>query len=421
MFFRSTGDVIHKIRTNKGLSDLDLSRKAGLKVKKLRNIESGEPPTKKDLEAICESLNAPVEIVRFLAGEISDEFKDEILEKPSKSLESIKDTLEIDTLSSKVGESGSNKEQIQPDFETDLGKLYQGDCRQILPRLNSKFDLIFADPPFNLEKNYGTEIEDDLSEEEYINWSIGWIKKAVPLLKSGGALFLFNLPKWNIHLAHYLAKHLTFKHWITIDLRFSLPIPNQLYPAHYSLLYFIKGNQPKHFSPPRLPVETCKHCGGEQHDYGGYKDKMNPEGVNLTDIWNDIPPVRHNRYKNRDANELSIKLLHRILEISTKPGDMVLDPFGGAGTTYAASEIMNREWVGVELANLDPIIERLNNLKEDRQQIEKFNENQNVLFTKDALKKRAKYRDIFGFNFKDYDLDKSPTEEIEHKLPFESN
>lgn len=69
--------------------------------------------------------------------------------------------------------------------------------------------------------------------------------------------------------------------------------------------------------------------------------KLNPEGLNLTDVWADIPPVRHRTTKTRAANELSIKLLRRVLEISSEPGDVVLDPFGG-GTTYAAAEEMGR-------------------------------------------------------------------------------
>jgi site-specific DNA-methyltransferase (adenine-specific) len=94
-------------------------------------------------------------------------------------------------------------------------------------------------------------------------------------------------------------------------------------------------------------------------DYGGHRNKLNPEGLNLTDVWTDIPPVRHRTTKRRGANELSIKLLRRVLEIATEPGDLVFDPFGGSGTTYAAAEEMHRHWIGVELGDCEPIIRRL--------------------------------------------------------------
>ena len=42
---------------------------------------------------------------------------------------------------------------------------------------------------------------------------------------------------------------------------------------------------PRVFSRLRLPIETCRHCGGEIRDYGGHRNKMNSAGVNLTDFW----------------------------------------------------------------------------------------------------------------------------------------
>ncbi len=56
---------------------------------------------------------------------------------------------------------------------------------------------------------------------------------------------------------------------------------------------------------------------------------------------------------------MSIKLLRRVLEISTRPGDIVFDPFGGSGTTYVAAEELHCHWIGVELGDCEPIIRRL--------------------------------------------------------------
>jgi site-specific DNA-methyltransferase (adenine-specific) len=58
---------------------------------------------------------------------------------------------------------------------------------------------------------------------------------------------------------------------------------------------------------------------GDLKDYGDHQCKLNPDGLNLTDVSTDIPPVRHRTTKTRTANELSIKLLQRVLEISTRP------------------------------------------------------------------------------------------------------
>ena len=106
---------------------------------------------------------------------------------------------------------------------------------------------------------------------------------------------------------------------------------------------YTKGIKANTFCPDRLQMEICKNCYKEIKDYGGYKDKMNPKGINLADVWYDIPPVRHKKYKAREeVNELSMKLLDRIIEMSSNPGDIVFDPFGGSGTTYMVAEIKQR-------------------------------------------------------------------------------
>lgn len=88
---------------------------------------------------------------------------------------------------------------------------------------------------------------------------------------------------------------------------------------------------------------------------------MNEKGVNLMDVWNDIPPVRHWKFKSRKrkANALSSKILDRVVEMTTVPGDTVLDPFGGSGTTFAVCERKERRWLGIELVNTDVIVERI--------------------------------------------------------------
>jgi site-specific DNA-methyltransferase (adenine-specific) len=88
---------------------------------------------------------------------------------------------------------------------------------------------------------------------------------------------------------------------------------------------------------------------------------MNPNGVNLTDVWNDITPVRHWKFKSRkrSANQLSTKILERVVQMSTCEGDIVLDPFGGSGTTFDVCERLNRRWIGMEIESCDVIIKRL--------------------------------------------------------------
>lgn len=250
----------------------------------------------------------------------------------------------------------------KPVLATPLGLLYEGDCLDILPSIATEsVNTVFADPPFNLGKQYGARFDDSQPDQAYVVWCQRWLDECIRVLVPGGALFVYNLPKWNIQLGAFLmGRGLTFRHDIAVNIKLSLPIPGRLYPSHYSLLYFTKG-KPKTFRRIRTPIERCRHCGKEIKDYGGHRDAMNPKGVNLTDVWNDIPPVRHWKFKSkrRTENQLSTKLVWRCVQMSTFAGDLVLDPFGGAGTTFDVCEHGERHWIGMEIQNADVIIDRL--------------------------------------------------------------
>jgi len=250
----------------------------------------------------------------------------------------------------------------QPYHVTALGALFAEDCLKALPKIRDNVvDTVFADPPFNIGKQYRANTNDNRPEEQYLAWCKAWVRECVRVLKPGGSLFIYNLPKWNIPIGCCLGElGMEFRHWISVEISACLPIPGRLHPSHYSLLYYSKG-RPNTFRRIRTPIQTCRHCGGEVKDYGGHRHAMNPKGVTLKDVWTDIPPVRHWKYKSkkRKANALSTKTLERVVEMSTKPGDLVLDPFGGSGTTFVVCESKQRRWLGMEIDYADEIVERL--------------------------------------------------------------
>lgn len=356
------------------------SKSIGISIKKLEYYNNnGIFPSGKDLEIIKKYTNLSEEVLMLRLGVFDHNLKKLISEN-------------ADYLFSKFTKDSYKPKKHVPVYKTKLGKLYKSDCISFLKETNDdSFDLIFADPPFNLKKFYLSEITDDLKFQEYIDWTEDWLNECVRTLKPGGSLFLWNLPKWNSHFSAFLNKRLNFRHWIATDIKFSLPISGRLYPSHYSLLYYIKGEVPKSFHPDRLPMEICPKCFTDLKDYGGYKNKMNPKGINIADIWYDIPPVRHKKYKRREeANELSIKLLDRIIEMSTEIGDTVFDPFGGSGTTYIVSEIKKRKWVGTELGPIQSIVDRFEIIKEEEENLNKYRNNYNTLFTSKSKEARKK-------------------------------
>lgn len=246
---------------------------------------------------------------------------------------------------------------------TFSGALYQSDCTDLLRCIpDSSVHTIFADPPFNLRKDYGANGSDSRTEEQYLSWCREWLDECFRVLAPGGALFVYNLPKWLIPIGSHLnAAGMTFRHWIAVYKPTSLPIPKRLSPSHYGLLYYVKGDKPRVFNRDavRIPIRTCRHCHRDIKDYGGHKKHLNAKGLNLTDVWDDVRSIRHRKYKNRDANELDPVLVERAILMSTRKGDVVVDPFVGSGTTAWVAERIGRKWICGDLNDCSSAKDRL--------------------------------------------------------------
>lgn len=251
-------------------------------------------------------------------------------------------------------------ENMKPYLTTQHGVLFENDCLEVLRNMKSKVvECVFADPPFNLGKDYKNGFNDKIEEEEYFSWCELWIAECSRVLKPGGAFFLYATPELAIRFANIMNKKLMFRHWIALSMKGTFRRGNKLYPAHYALLYYTRG-EPKTFNALRVPIPTCRHCGKEIKDYGGHRNKLNPAGLNLTDFWDDTSPNRHKKYKVRPGvNELKLMIPERAILISTNPGDLILDPFGGGGSTFQAAEKHHRHWIGVELYDCAHIKKRL--------------------------------------------------------------
>ena len=251
--------------------------------------------------------------------------------------------------------------RLSPRLTTSHGMLIHGDCMDILQRVRSgSVQCVFADPPFNLGKEYGNGFSsrhDSIADEDYLWWCKRWIDECVRVLEPGGSIFIYTIPRWGYRFAEHLeTRGLFFRHWIALSMKGTFPRGRRLYPAHYALLYFTK-NEPKTFNHVRLPIPTCRHCGKDIKDYGGHRKYLNPEGLNLTDFWEDTSPNRHKSSKARPGvNGLKPVIPQRAIELSTCDED--LDPFGGGGSTFQEAQRLNRYWLGIEIGDCEAIESR---------------------------------------------------------------
>ena len=219
------------------------------------------------------------------------------------------------------------------------GRVVRADALMFLSNLpDDSADIVFLDPPFNLGKRYSHRRSglDKLPEQEYSAWLNKILSEATRVLKQGAVLYMYHLPQWAMRLGNSLEGDLRFQHWIAISMKNGFVRGDRLYPAHYALLMFTNG-RPTRLRRPKLRPAKCRHCDNLIKDYGGYRSIIEAKGINLSDFWEDLSPVRHANRKHRRANELPMRLFERIFGISGKKGDVYVDPFAGTGTGVIAA------------------------------------------------------------------------------------
>lgn len=231
----------------------------------------------------------------------------------------------------------------------ETNQVILGDCLTILRDIPSNTaDLCFADPPFNLNKGYASH-NDNMGESEYLEWCERWILELVRVTKPTGAIMVHNIPKWLTYCASILNRHAHFKHWISWDAP-TTPMGKSLQPAHYGILFYTKSATGAQIYPIRAPHKKCRLCNGYLKDYGGKPHLRHKFGYLISDVWTDIHRIRHNKRRDLHPCQLPIPLLERVILLTTKPGDLVIDPFLGTGTTAVAAKKLGRDYLGIELS-----------------------------------------------------------------------
>ncbi len=241
-------------------------------------------------------------------------------------------------------------EEPNKDFDFQ-NEVVHGDCIEFMNQVHAQhpngiFDLTFADPPYNLAKDYKV-YQDDLAEQKYIEWCNEWLMGMYKTLKPGGALLVLNIPKWAVYHYSFLADKMHFQHWIIWD---ALSTPSgKFLPAHYSLLYFTKpGASPKVNLAESKFIDSREYCLRascikKRKKIGDDKKEV------ITDIWKDIHRIKHKKDRDNHPCQLPTKLMDRVIQLFTNEGDWVFDPFGGAGTAAISAKMNHRNFTITDL------------------------------------------------------------------------
>ncbi len=233
--------------------------------------------------------------------------------------------------------------------------LYNGDSLELLRNFPSdSIDFGFCDPPYNIQKNYD-RWDDALEIEEYFSWCDQWLAEMARVLKRGRTLAVLNIPLWAVRHYQFLASQLNFQQWIAWD-ALSLPV-RKLMPANYAIVCFSKG-KPRHlrfdqdyrmkeFNSYVSPAKEFACLRQICVDSRGRTPSTRSEPG---DLWHDIHRLKHNSRRVDHPCQLPPLLMRRLYSLFTEKGELVLDPFNGAGTSTLVAEQMGREYIGIELS-----------------------------------------------------------------------
>jgi adenine-specific DNA-methyltransferase len=242
-----------------------------------------------------------------------------------------------------------------------------GDNLEVLQQLideNVKVELIITSPPYNIGKSY----EEAAAHTDYTTWLIPRLKKLELLLSPNGSLFI-NLGYSKAYNGHHvpLAYHLWNK-FDTLDMRQEIiwftrrgvACKNYFSPRHETILWFTKrGGKPLFdLDSIRVPHDQSKCTCGTRNG----KKRCNDFGKNPSDVWGLDPSeslwnvasvaAGENRKSAERTNhpaQMPLEIAERLIKACSKPGDTVLDPFSGSGTTCVAATMLNRKAIGIEI------------------------------------------------------------------------
>lgn len=232
-----------------------------------------------------------------------------------------------------------------------LNRILAGDCIEVMNALpENSVDLIFADPPYNLQLKRDLHrpdnskvdaVDDDWDQFDsfraYDEFTTEWLKAARRILKPNGAIWVIG----SYHNIFRVGAALQNQgYWILNDVvwRKSNPMPN------------FRG---KRFTNAHETMIWASKSEGAKYTFNYEALKALNEGVQMRSDW--VLPIctGHERLKDENGDKAHPtqkpeSLLHRVLVGSTNPGDVILDPFFGTGTTGAVAKMLGRNFIGIE-------------------------------------------------------------------------
>ena len=227
-----------------------------------------------------------------------------------------------------------------------------GDCLNVLKQIkNNSIDLIFADAPYNIGKDFGNNKDKWNSVEEYISWCKNWIDECMRILKDTGTMYFMTATQHMPFLDVYVSTKYNVLCRIVWTYDSSGVQSKKIFGSLYEPILMINKNKTNKyiFNYQDILVEAKT---GSQRKLIDYR-KTPPQLYNSIkvpgNVWN-INRVRFKmeEYENHPTQKPEV-LLERIIKTSSNIGDIVLDPFSGSFTTSSVANRLGRKSIGIDM------------------------------------------------------------------------
>ncbi len=231
-------------------------------------------------------------------------------------------------------------------------KIFCGDASDVLERLPArKFDLLFADPPYNLTKQFGAEKFRQTSLENYERWLDSWLSKTVRLLKPTASIYICGDWRSSSAIQRTGTKYFRLQNRITWEREKGRGARSNWKNASEDIWFFTASE--KYFFDAEA-VKIKRRVLAPYRENGKPKDWETDETGNFrstsaSNLWTDLTvPFWSMPENTTHPTQKPEKLLAKIILASTRENDSILDPFAGSGTTAVAAKKLNRAFTAIE-------------------------------------------------------------------------
>jgi site-specific DNA-methyltransferase (adenine-specific) len=237
-------------------------------------------------------------------------------------------------------------------LEDCRNKIICGDAFEILGKLPEKsFDLLFADPPYNLTKNFGENSFKQTSDDDYETWLDSWFCKTIRLLKPTATIYICGDWRSSSAIQRIGSKYFTLRNRITWEREKGRGAAKNWKNSSEDLWFFTVSDEYV-FNLESVKIKRKVLAPYKENGVPKDWEKSDAGDFRLTapsNLWTDLTvPFWSMPENTAHPTQKPEKLLAKIILASTNENDLILDPFLGSGTTAVVAKKLNRAYTGIE-------------------------------------------------------------------------